>query len=158
MAKSTKLKVMLSSRCDDVFPLDKTGRPLSEIRRQLKAELEQEGLFGKQIFEVWINEDTAPQTGALDSWEVCLQSALDCDILICLSNGNAGWAKDPGAIGICHAELMTGSLRRPARCGSFPSEISQLRRVLTDSETGDSRSTSPLRASSVAGLFPTSML
>ena len=40
MAKSSKLKVMISSRCDDNFPTNPTGRPLSEIRRELKTEIE----------------------------------------------------------------------------------------------------------------------
>ena len=44
----------------------------------------------------------------MDSWDVCLQAVKDCDILVALSNGNAGWAKDGGEIGICHAELLTG--------------------------------------------------
>jgi hypothetical protein len=46
---------------------------------------------------------------------VCLQAAKDCDILIALSNGNAGWGKDSGGIGICHAELMTGLSQAPGK-------------------------------------------
>jgi len=37
-----------------------------------------------------------------------IEAVKDCDILLVLSNGNAGWAKNKGDIGICHAELMTG--------------------------------------------------
>ena len=44
----------------------------------------------------------------LDSWDVCIQAVKDCDLLVAISNGNAGWARDGGDIGICHAELMTG--------------------------------------------------
>ncbi len=39
----------------------------------------------------------------------------DCDVLLVLSNGNAGWAKNPGEIGICHAELMTGLSQAPGK-------------------------------------------
>ncbi len=108
MAKSSRLRVMISSRCDDKFPADPSGRPLSEIRKELKTEIETLDVFGKKIFEVWINEKTPPQGGTWDSWDVCLRAVKDCDILVALSNGNAGWAKDGGEIGICHAELLTG--------------------------------------------------
>jgi hypothetical protein len=98
---------MISSRCDDKFPPGAAGRPLSEIRKELKTEVEELEVFGKRVFDVWINEDTPPQGGTWDSWDVCIQAVKDCDILIVLSNGNAGWATDGGAVGICHAELMT---------------------------------------------------
>jgi hypothetical protein len=67
------------------------------------------------VFEVWINEDAAPQGGAWDSWDTCLRAVRDCDVLLVLSNGNAGWAQDGGDIGICHAELMTGLAVAPAK-------------------------------------------
>ena len=115
MAKSSKLRVMISSRCNDYFPVGESGQPLSEIRKALKKEIELLEVFGKQIFEVWINEDTPPQEGTKDSWEVCLQAVRDCDILIVLTNGNAGWAQEEGEIGICHAELMMGLSQAPGK-------------------------------------------
>jgi len=115
MAKSTKLRVMISSRCNDGFPADGTGRPLSEVRKELKTEIESVEVFGRKVFEVWINEDTPPQGGTWDTWDVCLQAVKDCDILIALSNGNAGWAQNDGDIGICHAELMTGLTQAPGK-------------------------------------------
>jgi hypothetical protein len=115
MAKSSKLRVMISSRCDDKFPGGSGGQPLSEIRRELKSEIEDVEVFGKSVFEAWINEETPPQGGTWDSWDVCLQAVKDCDILIVLSNGNAGWAKSGGDIGICHAELMTGLADAPGK-------------------------------------------
>lgn len=115
MTKSSKLRVMISSRCVDSFPADSNGRPLSDIRKDLKAELEALEVFGKPIIEVWINEDTPPQGGTWDSWDVCLQAVEDCDVLVVLSNGNAGWAKSGGDIGICHAELMSGLARSPGK-------------------------------------------
>ena len=115
MARSSKLRVMISSRCNDSFPANSKGRPLSEIRKALKAEVEALEVFGKPIVEVWINEDAPPQGGTWDSWDVCIQAVKDCDVLIALSNGNAGWAQSGGDIGICHAELMTGLSRAPAK-------------------------------------------
>lgn len=114
MARSSKLRVMISSRCNDRFPTD-SKTTLSEIRRELKAELEAAKLLGSGIFEVWINEDTPPQGGTWDSWDVCLKAVADCDVLLVLSNGNAGWSRAPGDIGICHAELMQGLATAPAK-------------------------------------------
>ena len=112
MAKSSKLRVMISSRCNDSFPANPKGRPLSDIRKDLKADVEALEVFGKPIVEVWINEDTPPQGGTWDSWDVCLQAVNDCDALIALSNGNAGWARSGGDIGICHAELSSTARSR----------------------------------------------
>jgi hypothetical protein len=99
MARQTKIQVMISSRCDDMFPAV-NGQSLSLIRRDLKGEIEATSLFGKLIYEVWINEETPPQGGKWDSWEVCIQAAKDCDVLLALSNGNAGWGADGEDIGI----------------------------------------------------------
>lgn len=107
MAQSKKIKVMLSSRCNDRFPAD-SDQTLSSIREQFKREIEGTELFGKQVFEVWINEDAPPSDGMQDSWDACLQAVRDCDVLLVLSNGNAGWASGDGDIGICHAEYMEG--------------------------------------------------
>lgn len=107
MAQSKKIRVMISSRCLDRFPLG-SDQNLSDIRLQLKAEIESMLFFGKQLFEVWINEDAPPEDGTQDSWDACLKAVRDCDVLIVLSNGNAGWAKRAGEIGICHAEYMEG--------------------------------------------------
>ena len=98
---------MLSSRCNDpVIP----GRSetLTELRRDLKDAIEAKEVLGGRLFEVWINEDSPPAEGVRDSWDTCLQAVRDCDILIVLSNGNAGWAVGDGDIGICHAEYMEG--------------------------------------------------
>ena len=114
MATSSKLKVMISSRCNDPFPAGGTST-LTDIRRELKREIEAVQLFGKKLFEVWINEETPPKGGTWDSWDVCLQAVADCDVLLVICNGNAGWAKDAGGIGICHAELMTGLSRAPGK-------------------------------------------
>lgn len=121
MATSSKIKIMISSRCNDTFP-ESSKSNLTEIRRDLKKEVEKFELFGKKMFEVWINEDSPPKGGKWDSWDVCLQAVYDCDILLVLSNGNAGWAKDHGGIGICHAELMAGLATAPGKVWLVPME------------------------------------
>lgn len=115
MAKSSRLKVMISSRCKDIFPAGDGGQPLTEIRKELKEEIESLAVFDRPVFEVWINEDAPPQGGSWDSWDVCLRAVRDCDILLVLSNGNAGWAQEGGEIGICHAELMAGLSQAPGK-------------------------------------------
>lgn len=114
MAKASKLRVMISSRCETQFPL-KTGRQLSDIRKDLKRDIEAMEIVGLKAFEVWINEETPPKGGTWDSWDICIQAVKDCDILIVLSNGEAGWAANAGDVGICHAELMTGLSLAPAK-------------------------------------------
>lgn len=104
-----KIKIMISSRCNDLFPLGGGigSRSLSEIRGLLKKAIEAEKLFGKEIFEVWINEDEPPEPGTIDSWDLCVEKAREADLLLVLYNGNAGWASSSGDVGICHAEFMT---------------------------------------------------
>ncbi len=98
---------MLSSRCNDPFPLNSKSN-LTDLRRELKAEIESAEVLGRKLFEVWINEDAPPAEGTQDSWDTCLHAVRDCDVLIVLSNGNAGWAAGGQDIGICHAEYMEG--------------------------------------------------
>ena len=95
MAKSSKLRVMISSRCNDAFPAGASTN-LSDIRRQLKTEIEAMEIAGRKTFEVWISEEADPQGGTWDSWDVCIEAVKDCDILIVLSNGNAGWSEGSG--------------------------------------------------------------
>ena len=58
MAASSKLRVMISSRCLDPFPAGQKKIKLSEIRKELKKDIEAIELLGKKPFEVWINEET----------------------------------------------------------------------------------------------------
>lgn len=107
---------MLSSRCNDRFPHGVAASPtLTDLRKELKKDIEEAEVFGGKPFEVWINEVAPPKGGKWDSWDVCIEAVKDCDILLVLSNGNAGWAKNKGDIGICHAELMTGLSQAPGK-------------------------------------------
>ena len=114
--RKSKINLMISSRCADHFPDGQDGSmPLTDIRRQIKALIETTSVFGKPIFEAWINEDAPPQPGNQDSWEFCLKQVRSADILLVLYNGNAGWKKTDGEIGICHAELMEGIRHAPGK-------------------------------------------
>ena len=116
MARSSTIRVMISSRCTDSFPHDAPdGRPLTEIRKQLKSQIEAIRLAGKPIFEVWINEEAPPKAATWDSWDVCLDAVKDCDVLLALCNGHAGWASETSEVGICHAELMTALSQAPGK-------------------------------------------
>lgn len=111
-----KLRIMISSRCDDRFPAIGEGQiTLTAIRRQLKHDIETAEIFGKAIFEVWINEDEPPEPGSQDSWDLCIEQAREADLLLVLYNGNAGWSLNKGDIGICHAEMMTAFSESPGK-------------------------------------------
>ncbi len=116
MAASRKIRIMISSRCNDGFPAGTKGSPaLSVVRKELKREIEAQELFGEKRFAVWINEEAPPSGGTWDSWETCLNAVKDCDILLVLYNGNAGWAKTGGELGICHDELSTAYSTAPGK-------------------------------------------
>ncbi len=117
MAQSSKIRVMISSRCNDAFPLvSKDGATLSSIRTKLKKDIESAAVLGRKLYEVWINEDAA-ETAELDSWDECMRQAAECDIFVVLFNGNAGWAGtgEHASVGICHAEFLTAYSRAPAK-------------------------------------------
>ena len=135
MALSRKIRVMISSRCDDKFP-PPDGTTLSQIRRDLKREIEAASLFGSALYEVWINEESPPQGGKWDSWDVCIQAVKDCDILLVLANGNAGWASDGEDVGICHAELATALATAPGKV-----RVISLGNIKTDRSDAGKRNT-----------------
>jgi len=117
MAKSSKIKVMISSRCNDLFPLSsKPQIKLSDLRANMKKEIEGAVVLGGRPFEVWINEDAA-ESAELDAWDECLRQARECDIFVVLFNGNAGWTGtgEYASIGICHAEFLTAYALAPAK-------------------------------------------
>jgi hypothetical protein len=115
MTTSSKIKIMISSRCNDPFPfVAKGARRLSDFRAQLKAEIEAIRIFGQPVFEVWINEEAA-EDGSQQAWYHCMEQARDCDVFIALFNGNAGWPDTAGTIGICHAEFKEAYTSAPGK-------------------------------------------
>lgn len=114
MATSRKIRVMLSSRCTVRFSAAEP-LPMSEVRRALKRDIQSQQLFGLKPFEVWINEDAEALDHSADSWDACLKQVHECDVLIVLYNGDAGWAKTGADIGICHAEYAEGLKHSPGK-------------------------------------------
>lgn len=114
MAISRNIRIMISSRCNVNFPPGAGNRKLSEIRKELKHEIEAEELFGEPAYEVWINEETPPQ-GTWDIADTCMRAIRDCDVLIALYNGDAGWGSEVGENGICHDELSRAYSTAPGK-------------------------------------------
>src|SRR5271165_2653974 len=116
MPTPTLIRVMISSRSKQTFPY--RGKPkalLADLRSDLEAAMESERMFGRQLFEVWINEPAPAAEGSDDIWGECLAQVRQCDLLLTLYNGDAGWAKAGGELGICHAELKEGLNTAPAK-------------------------------------------
>lgn len=115
MVAPSKIRVMISSRCNDEIAFRGKKSNFSEVRRELKNKLEKVELFGSKLFDVWINEDGVPAEGSVDAWDHCMDQVKRADAVIVLYNGNAGWCKNEGAIGICHAELESAMQSAPAK-------------------------------------------
>ena len=110
-----KLRLMISSRCKIKFPInDETGVELSEIRRQIKKEVEAETFLGKPLVNVWINEEET-DAGSETLWDSCIRQAASCDMFISLLDGEAGWQTDNSGIGICHAEFEEAYSTSPGK-------------------------------------------
>jgi hypothetical protein len=108
MPSDRRIKIMISSRCKDKIDLDGKQVEMTALRRAIKQRVTAIEPFGAPFFECWINEDSPAIGGASTSWDACLQQVRRADVLLVLYNGNPGWAKEAGGIGICHAELQTG--------------------------------------------------
>ena len=107
MAASTRIRVMISSRCETEIEFQKTKKKLSEVRKALKKQLEDFRLPDqkKALFECWINEDGSSGAGSRTWWEHCIKQAKDADLVIVLYTGGAGGGLAGSDMGICHAEL-----------------------------------------------------
>ena len=115
MSSSKRISVMISSRCDDAIVFENEEKTLSDVRRKIKEKLESIEILDGSIFEVWINEDAPPDEGSQDAWEHCMEQVRKANIVLVLYNGNSGWAKGSGDIGICHAELQAALEHSPAK-------------------------------------------
>ena len=106
---------MISSQSHWKFPDPSNGIELTKIKKELKKEIEDTTLFGKPLFSVWINDVTSSQPLSETDWEVCMNNAKNCDILICLYNGHSGSQKNKAGIGFCEAELNAGYSQAPGK-------------------------------------------
>lgn len=120
------LTLMISSRCLDQVEFQGSKQALSEVRKEIKKQLESIQLGGKSVFEVWIHEDEASLSGEQPSWDHCMKRARQADVVLVLYNGNAGWSgtstRTGDHVGICHAEFQEAFDACPAKVRSvqFP--------------------------------------
>ena len=105
-----RIRVMISSRCKDYVTADNARFPLANLRKSLQTEINTAGLFGKPLFECWINEVEPSKAATRDVWDECIREIRRAHIVIVLYNGDAGWAREPNDVGICHAELEASLL------------------------------------------------
>jgi hypothetical protein len=108
---------MISSRCKDTFPLRGKDRVrLTDLRTDLKKDIESAETLGSTMYEVWTHEEAAA-SAERDSWEECMRAARECDIFLMLYNGNAGWkgSGDFASVGICDAEFQTAYATAPSK-------------------------------------------
>lgn len=116
MPKATTVRVMISSRSKQRFPYKgSSDAELSDIRKDLAAIIEKESLFGESLFEAWINEVAPAAEASADIWDKCIDEVKKAELVVALYNGDAGWAKAGGEIGICHAELSEAFSKSPAK-------------------------------------------
>lgn len=105
-----RIRVMISSRCKDYITADGPSFPLSGLRTSLQTEINAAGLFGRPLFECWINEVEPSKAATRDVWDECIREVRRAHIVIVLYNGDAGWAREANDVGICHAELEASLL------------------------------------------------
>ncbi len=105
MAVFENIRVMISSRSNTEILYKGKSTKLSEIRKKLQMDLQNEKLLGERLFDVWISEDAPAPDSSNDVWDKSLKEVKRAHILIVICTGEAGWAKSENEIGICHAEL-----------------------------------------------------
>ncbi|WP_234683504.1 hypothetical protein [Bradyrhizobium monzae] len=105
-----RIRVMISGRCKDYTTGDNNDFSLASLRRDLQSKIGAAELFGKQLFDCWINEIEPSKAATRDVWDECLREVRRAHVVIVLYNGDAGWAREANDIGICHAELEASLL------------------------------------------------
>lgn len=117
MAEFKKVRIMVSSRCTSQVRDGTKWVALTDVRRRLQQELEDERLLGYPLFDVWISDSVQDQSlGDLETaWEKSLEEVRRSDIVLALYTGEAGWASNSSTIGICHAEFQEVWNRGQAR-------------------------------------------
>lgn len=105
-----RIRVMISSRCKDYVAANNDRFPLASLRKSLQTEINTAVLFGKPLFECWINEVEPSKAATRDVWDECIREIRRAHVVIVLYNGDAGWTREPSDVGICHAELEASLL------------------------------------------------
>ncbi len=107
MPKSEQIRVMISSRCKTRISYNGKSVWLSDLRDDLKEEIEKIVLWDGQpaLFDCWINEESSGSSIDETWWERSIDESRRADILIVIYNGESGGGIKDGLMGICHAEL-----------------------------------------------------
>jgi hypothetical protein len=128
MSKSEKIRVMISSRCQATIPYKGKAVQLSKLRTLLKQDIESLALWAGQnnLFDCWINEDSAGSTWDETWWERCLTEARQADVVIVLYNGESGGAIKNKPMGICHAELEAVLATQSKKVRGIPLPLADL--------------------------------
>jgi hypothetical protein len=82
MATSTKIRVMISSRCETEIEFKGKRQKLTEVRRALKKHLEDFRLPNQKqaLFDCWINEDGTSGAGSSNWWKHCIKQFGDSSL------------------------------------------------------------------------------
>ena len=100
-----KVRVMISSRCND-YPVAGGGSfPLKALRKTLKVQVDAAGLFKHGMLQCFTNEHEPAKAASSNLWEACLLEIRRSHIVLVLYSGDAGWSGEESEDGICHAEL-----------------------------------------------------
>ena len=107
MAKSEKIRVMISSRCKARISYNQKSVWLTELREILQTQINSLVLWEGQnpLFECWINETSSGADINQTWWQESISRSQEADIVIVFYNGEAGGGIKNGPLGICQAEL-----------------------------------------------------
>jgi len=107
MAKSEKIRVMISSRCKARILYNNKSVWLTEVRKELEDQIRSMVLWeGQQpLFDCWINETSSGADIRETWWDESIKRSKEADIVIVFYNGEAGGGIKNGPMGICEAEL-----------------------------------------------------
>ena len=103
-----KLKLFISSRVNSRSNADLLDKSFSlrELRTFLKENLEEAALFQEKIWDVVINETDFDSPIARDAFDNCIGKMRECNVIIILYTGEAGWGTVDESNGICHEEFI----------------------------------------------------
>lgn len=107
MAKSEKIRVMISSRCKTRIRYNDKLVWLTDVREVLQKEINALVFWEDQqpLFDCWINETSSGADINETWWDESIKRSKEADIVIVFYNGEAGGGIKNGPMGICEAEL-----------------------------------------------------
>lgn len=112
--KQKKIKVMISSRCNDIIKVGSDQISFTDLRKYCLEELENEAFLGEDIFDVTISENIIEPSGNT-SWEKCLKEARDSDFVIVWLSGYEGYKAKGKTNGICQEEFLEAINSNPSK-------------------------------------------